>query len=652
MKKSPPSETDTFAAFNEPAESQWSASDSAALYGINEWGGDYFCVGDDGKVHVAVDVDGNRVEVALTEIIEGMQERGLEMPVVLRIENLLDHRISQLNLAFAAAIERCDYQNVYRGVFPIKVNQQCHVVEEIASFGANYHHGLEAGSKAELIIALAQLQDTESLIVCNGYKDAEFVDLGLHACQMGYRCFLVLETLVELDIVIARSRELDIKPMIGVRMQLSTQVEGHWAADSGNKSIFGLTAAQVVEVVDRLKEVDMLDCLCLLHTHLGSQIPNIRNIRAGVQEACHYFISLKAEGAALQYLDLGGGLAVDYDGSSSNNIHSMNYRLDEYCIDVVETVAETLSAHDVAHPVLITESGRATVAYSSVLLFNILHVRKPSTGKIPDTLPEGVHELVENFKLVCDNLKLENLQESFNDVVYYQEQAAELFRVGNLTLRERGLADRFYREALQNIAMLLPQVRRVTPELESLPSLLCDIYYGNFSVFQSLPDIWAINQRLPIMPVERLQEKPTRQAILADLTCDCDGKIDLFAHPDGDRDTLPLHPLNADEDYHLAVFLVGAYQETLGDLHNLFGDTNVVSVRVNADGSFDFVREFHGDCIADVLSYVEYNPRELQEKFRLNAEAAVRNGKISAKTRKQLVQAFNESLQGYTYFEK
>lgn len=630
----------------------WTSRHGAELYGIREWGAGYFDVNEAGEVTVVATINGKKISVSLTDIVEGMRERGMEMPVVLRVENLLDDRIRTLNEAFAKAIRDAGYRNVYRGVFPIKVNQQCHVIEEIANFGARFHHGLEAGSKAELLIALSHIQDQESLIICNGYKDSEFIEMGLYAVQMGLKCFFVVETLAEVPIIIERSRTMGVKPLIGVRLKLSTKVDGHWAEDSGDQSLFGLTPSQLIDVVDALKAADMLDSLQLLHTHLGSQIPNIRNIRSGVLEACRYYCSLVEEGAAMGYLDLGGGLAVDYDGTKSSSTHSMNYSISEYCADIVEAVLETLDSNDIPHPVIITESGRATVAYSSLLLFNILDVRQSERVELPKTLPDDTHELIANLKSVLENARVENLQECFNDAVYYRDEIAELFRHGQLGLRERALGDMYHRAVLTKIARLLPAARRVSQELEVLPELLCDIYYGNFSVFQSLPDTWAIDQLLPIMPIRRLDEQPDRQAILADLTCDCDGKIDHFANPNGPLRTLSLHPLVEGEEYHLAVFLVGAYQETLGDLHNLFGDTNVVSVRIHEEGGFEFAREFRGDCIFDVLSYVEYHPQNLLEKFRRTAEKAVQQGQISASVRKSVVDAFSASLNGYTYFER
>jgi len=632
----------------------WSIDDAANLYGIKNWGNPYFSIGDNGNVNiVAPSINGNHsAQVSFLDVIAGLRERGLEMPVQLRIENLLDHRISCLNEAFAKAIKISGYQNHYRGVFPIKVNQQQHVIEEITHFGSRYHHGLEAGSKAELIIALSHIADNDAYIICNGYKDAEFVDLGLHAIKLGVRCFFVIETPSELPIIIQRSQELGVKPLLGVRLKLASKVDGHWSEDSGDRSIFGLNTIQLMTLIEQLKTADMLDCLQLLHFHLGSQLPNIRNIRSGMLEACRYYVELIQEGVPLQYLDLGGGLAVDYDGSQSNNIHSMNYSLDEYCVDIVESIMETLDPLHIPHPVIITESGRATVAYSSVLLFNILDVSHFDPQPLPDTLPEESHELIQNLFAVVGSLQLSRLQESYNDAVHYRDEIRELFRRGQISLRDRALGENIFLGVMQRIVSLLPQLERVPEELEGLGEELADIYYGNFSVFQSLPDAWAIDQVFPIMPVHRLQEAPSREAIIADLTCDCDGKIDHFIGEDGVRNTLSLHPLKANEDYYLGVFLVGAYQETLGDLHNLFGDTNVASIRINQDNSFDVVTELQGDSIADVLSYVEYQPDSLKRRFRDIAEQAVRAGKITVTERQKILNDFADSLQGYTYYEE
>ena len=638
---------------NTVSDEQWSVQQCAEYYGIQQWSHDYFDVSSAGNVVVnVVTKAGEKVSVELTDIIEGMKERGLDMPSILRIENLLDERVESINKAFANAIKQSDYKNHYRGVFPIKVNQQCHVIEEIAKFGQQFNHGFEAGSKAELLIALAKQKGSGSLIICNGYKDAEFIELALYATAMGIPCFMVLETPTELPVILERSTALGIEPLIGVRIKPSVVVDGHWNEDSGDRSIFGLSTSSLVEVMKQLQAANMIHCLQLLHCHLGSQIPNIRNIRSGVLEACRFYTGLIKEGAPMGYLDLGGGLAVDYEGASSNNTHSKNYGLDEYCINIVETICECLDPLEVDHPVIVSESGRATAAYSSLLLFNVLDVRDHLPSPLPGALPEDHHELVHNLWALNNNVGNKNFQECYNDALYYRDEVRELFRRGQTSLSDRALADNLTLAVLDKVAAFLKQADRCPPELSHLPEMLADVYYGNFSLFQSLPDIWAIDQVFPIMPIHRLDEAPNRQAIIADITCDCDGKIDHFVTNDGIKPTLNLHSLKDNEEYYLGVFLIGAYQETLGDLHNLFGDTNVVSVHVNDDGTFDFVREFHGDSIADVLSYVEYNTSDLTEQFRHRLEKAVRDGKITALKRKEMMKAFKASLNGYTYYEK
>lgn len=630
----------------------WTARKSAELYGVDEWSSGYFGVSDKGELEVRVPIDGGESSISLLEIAQGLQQRGLDMPVLLRLENLIDMRIGALNDSFASAIEASGYQGHYRGAFPIKVNQQSHVIAEIARFGERYHHGLEAGSKAELMIALSTLKDRESVIICNGYKDAEFIELGLQARKLGFNCFFVLETLAEVPLVIERSRALGVDPLIGVRLKLSTKVEGHWSEDSGDRSLFGLNTNELVTVVDLLRDAGLLHCLQLLHFHLGSQIPNIRSIRAGVLEACRYYIELVGEGAPLGYMDLGGGLAIDYDGTCSTSGHSRNYSIKEYCIDVVEAIQEALDEHQIPHPIIVTESGRATVAHTAVLLFNVLDVTHFEPSPLPDELPKDSHEMIENMWHSLSVINPHTMQECYNDAIYYRDQIRELFHRGDISLRNRAFAENLYLAAMQKIVNLLPQMKRIPPELETLPQQLADIYYGNFSVFQSLPDAWAIEQVFPVMPIHRLNEEPNRQAIIADLTCDCDGKLQKFAGPEGETTTLSVHSLKAGEEYYLGVFLVGAYQETLGDLHNLFGDTNVASVRINPDHSIEFVHELHGDSIADVLSYVEYDPNAMYQRFRATAEQAVRDGRISIADRQQMLAVFTDSLRGYTYFER
>ncbi|MGK0405344.1 MAG: arginine decarboxylase [Oleispira sp.] len=630
-----------------PSDATWTPRQSADLYGIDRWGNDYFGLSDQGLVTAKT----LSTQVPLMDIVQGMTERDLQMPVLLRIENILDAQIYRLNTAFSRAIEKLDYQAPYRGVYPIKVNQQAQVVEEIAAFGARFQHGLEVGSKPEMIAALSTLTEPDSLIICNGYKDKEFVELGLQAVKLGFRCFFVIETPSELPIIIERSKQLNIEPLIGVRVKMTSKVSGHWNSTSGDRSVFGLSTSQLIQLVDRLKDADMLHCLQLLHCHLGSQIPNILEIRGGVVEACRYYADLCGEGAALTHIDFGGGLAVDYTGACSNDSQSRNYTLEEYCEDIVDTLKNTLEEYDLPHPTIVTESGRATVAYSSILIFNILDVTKFEPIELPK-VGNDEHQLLQDMREVLTYLTSQKVQECFNDAHFYRDEIRELFKRGQVDLRTRSAAENLFLEILQQINTILETMERIPVDLEGLKDSLADIYYGNFSLFQSLPDIWAIDQLFPIMPIHRLDEEPKRNAIIADITCDCDGKIDKFIGQYEPSNTLPLHEMKDDEEYYVGVFLVGAYQETLGDLHNLFGDTNVVSVRLNDDSTFDFVKEIHGDTIADVLSYVEYAPKEMALRYRNTAERAVKEGRITARERQHMLNTYNASMQGYTYYER
>nr|VTO95316.1 Biosynthetic arginine decarboxylase [Mycobacterium riyadhense] len=630
---------------------EWSSAESAELYGIRNWGSGYVDINEAGEVILRVPANGRVATVSLMEIIAGMRQRGMQMPVLLRLNNVLEAQIALLNDSFAKAIQANRYQSRYRGVFPIKVNQQCSVIEEMTRVGAKYGYGLEAGSKAELLIALTQLEPDNGYIVCNGYKDEEFVDLALQSMRLGFNCLIVLETPTELPIILESSRRLGVRPLLGVRVKLAAKVAGHWNDSSGDRSIFGLTSAQVVELIDDLRKHEMLDCLQLLHYHLGSQIPSIRDIRRGVQEACRYYVALRQEGAPLGYLDLGGGLGVDYDGSRTNSNCSTNYSLDEYCTGVIETIISTLGPAGVPHPTVITESGRATVAHSSILLFNILDVTTFEPADAPPTVPEDEHELVKNLREVLNGITAKTAKDAFSAASRFREEIRELFRRGQIRLRSLSLAENIFLHVARVIVGVLQGLRCVPAGFEGLEESLADIYYGNFSVFQSLPDVWAIEHVFPIIPVHRHNEAPTRRAILADITCDSDGKIDKFIESSGLKRTLPVHAWNEKKEYYLGVFLVGAYQETLGDLHNLMGDTNLASVRVHGDGTFEFVREMSGDSISDVLSYVGYDEQRLLEQLRRTAEQAVCNQRITLAHRQELVESFTASLRGYTYHE-
>ncbi|WP_074216138.1 biosynthetic arginine decarboxylase [Halodesulfovibrio marinisediminis] len=637
---------------NKNALQQWSIDDSAELYGIRNWGAGYFDITENGDVAIHPFGRGSNVAVSIPEVIRELKERGLELPVLLRIENILDSQISSLHNSFRDAISTLGYKAEYRGVFPIKVNQQQQVLEEIANFGSSFHHGFEVGSKAELIAAISQMRDRKACLVCNGYKDEEFIDLGLHAMRMGFNCIFVMEMGWELATLLERAALLGVEPQIGVRVKLSAKGGGHWTASGGERSSFGLSMSQITDIIDTLKEQNKLHCLKLLHYHLGSQIPNIRSIRSAVQEASRVYAELVKEGAPMGYIDLGGGLAVDYDGSHTNYVSSRNYSVNEYAMDIVEAVMTTLDKQNIPHPHIITESGRAVVAYYSVLLFNILDVSRIEDGKVPEVMPEDTPEAILSMYEAYKSLNLRNLQEAYNDALFYRDEVRRMFLDGRVNLRQRTLSDNLFWAITKAVAKLKDKLKIVPKELEEIDTALADIYYANFSVFQSLPDAWAIDQLFPVMPLHRLKEEPTRNAIISDITCDSDGKLDTFIDPKGEKPLLELHPMKNGDEYYLGAFLVGAYQETLGDLHNLFGDTNVVSVRMYEDGSYEFVREIEGDTVGELLEYVEYDQRRIMEDLRSMAEQSVREGRITAAERYDLLQAFYAGLRGYTYFER
>lgn len=631
---------------------RWTKEKSEDLYGIKNWGANYFKISDKGEVVVIPYKDNDKAAVSLMEIVNRVKERGFDMPILLRFENLLDSQISHLNGSFNHAIKELEYKGNYQGVYPIKVNQEKQVIDAVTKFGERYHHGLEVGSKAELIAAMSIMKDKKACLICNGYKDEEFIDLYLYAVKMGFKCFFVIEIPGELDVLLKRSKELDIKPNIGVRIKLASKAGGYWTESGGDRSIFGLNMAQVIEIVDVLKQNDMIDCLKLLHYHLGSQIPNIRDIRSAVLEATQVYSGLVSEGAPMGYLDLGGGLAVDYDGSNTNYTNSRNYSVEEYCADVVEAVMLVLDKNNIAHPTIVTESGRALVAYYSVLIFNVLHVAKFEEHEIPAKIEDDMPEQIKYLHYINSTLTLKNIQECYNDALYYRDQIRDMFRHGRISLRERSLAEKIFWHTIRKIVKEKKKLKIVPVELENIESVMYDTYYCNFSVFQSIPDSWAIGQLFPVMPIERLLELPKRDAIIADITCDCDGKIDKFIDLHDVSRTITLHEVHDDEDYHLGVFLVGAYQETLGDLHNLFGDTNVVSIRIHHDGSYEFVSEIHGDSVEDVLSYVEFDPKEMRIRFRKTAEDAIKEGLISASDRHEILKTYENGLRGYTYYER
>ncbi len=632
------------------ALARWKIEDALELYGIRNWGAGYFDVSAQGEITVNPSANAEGPRVSIMDIIAGIRERGMDMPVLLRFRDILASRMDKLHSGFQDAIRDAGYRGAYRGVYPIKVNQQQQVIEEVVDHGRGYHHGLEVGSKAELIAAMGYLEDPEAVVVCNGYKDEEFVDLALCARKVGVQLYLVIEMPDELEMVINRAARMGVRPLLGVRAKLAARGSGHWTDSAGDRSVFGLNVQEIIDVLDRLREKGMLDCMRMLHYHLGSQISNIRNIRAAAAEAARIYVDMVREGARMGLLNVGGGLAVDYDGSHTNFASSSNYTIREYAADIIEVVMASCDETGVEHPVIVSESGRALVSHHAVLVFNVLGVSRFESDGTPDDLGDGAHEMLQNLLEVDRMLTSKNVQECYHDALYYRDEIRSLFEHGVLSLRDRARGERIFWRIVGRIAREIEDRKYVPDEMEGLDGAIADVYYGNFSVFQSLPDVWAIEQLFPVVPVHRLDERPTRRATLADITCDCDGKIDRFVDLHDVKQTLPLHDFRG-EEYYLGVFLVGAYQETLGDLHNLLGDTNVVNVVVGDDGRPDFVGVVEGDTVADVLGCLEYDTGALERRVARIASRAVAAGRITAEEREQIMEAYYAGLNGYTYFE-
>lgn len=650
MKESLPISAASPTAIASRPESEWSVEDSMELYGITAWGNGYFSGNKEGEVTVRLRNNVDFAEVSLPEIIRGLvkKNKDFHLPALFRFPDLLYARIKDLNETFREEMRNQGYKGRYRGVYPIKVNQQQQVVKEVTEYGRQYHYGMEVGSKPELLAALAFMHDREALLICNGYKDAEFIDLALHARQLGLNVVLVLEMPPELELVMERSKKLGIEPTLGIRIKLSTKGSGHWAESAGDRSPFGLNFSQTIAIVDKLKEMGKLKCLRMLHYHQGSQIPKVSTIRLAAQEAARVYVNLVREGAPMGLLNLGGGLAVDYSGRKHADENSMNYSLREYCADIIESVQKVMDEAGVNHPDIVTESGRAVVAYYSVLVFDILDVNRMASGEPLPKLPRGSSDTLKSMLEVIEHLESTRAQESYTDIVFYRDELLTLFRTGQVSLRERALGDRIYWHVLTLIAQ---RTRHDTSEeMIGLRTRLADFYYGNFSMFQSLPDVWAIQQFFPTTPLHRLNERPTREAVVSDITCDCEGVLNCFIGENGKQSaTIPLHPLKPNEDYMMGVFLVGAYQETLGDLHNLLGDTSVVTVRLK-NGKISYSRQLAGDTAEEVLSYLEYVPRDLLKRFKSLTEDPDSKQKLSDEETAAIYKAYRKNLKSYTYF--
>jgi arginine decarboxylase len=628
---------------------RWSTADSAEMYNVRSWGGGYFTVNDQGNVSVTPSGAGGQ-SIDMKELVDEVRRRGINLPLLIRFSDILHNRICELNDAFHRAIAEYGYKGSYRGVYPIKVNQDRYVVEQITKSGKAYHYGLEAGSKPELLAVMAMLEDEEALIICNGYKDEEYVETALLAQKLGRTVILVVEKFSEVPLICELSKKTGVKPHIGMRAKLATRGSGRWEASGGDRSKFGLTSKEMIEAVDLLRQHDLLSSFELLHFHLGSQISAIRSVKNAMREAGRFFVELHKMGAPLKYLDVGGGLGVDYDGSQTNFSSSMNYSMQEYANDIVYSMQELCDADEIPHPTLVSESGRAVVAHHAVLILDILGVSEFDVGKVPETLSEDTPPVVRNLVDAHRDISRKNFLEVYHDALEYKEECLTLFALGHLSLKERVIAEQAFWGTCQKILRICRELKEVPEELEGLEKALADTYFCNFSMFQSLPDSWAIDQLFPILPIHRLQEEPSRRAVLADITCDSDGKIDNFIDRRDVKHVLELHPLNQ-EDYNLGIFLVGAYQEILGDLHNLFGDTNTVIVSLGEAGyQIDYV--IPGDSVTSVLKYVSYSSEELMARLRRSSEEAIRSKRMTLEESRNLLRSYEAGLGGYTYLER
>jgi len=625
----------------------WSTGQSADLYQIAGWGAPYFSINEAGHVEVRPH-EGATEGLDLHGLVEDLQGQGVDLPIVLRFSNILEDRIRRLNECFGEAIREYEYKNVYRGVFPVKVNQQRHLVDEVVRFGAPWRFGLECGSKPELLIALASDPKPGGLVICNGYKDLTYIETALIAQRFDKTVVVVLERVEELDLVFRASEKVGIQPILGVRAKLSAKGVGRWADSSGDRAKFGLTAAEMVTVVDRLAERGALGWLKLLHFHIGSQISSIIPIKNALREAAQLYVELSKLGAAMEYLDVGGGLAVDYDGSKTDFHASTNYGLQEYAYDVVGEIQDACDKAELPHPVIVSESGRAVAAHQSVLVFDVVGSNVYDPGDPEPPAPDAnrvIQELYETFR----GIQPKNVQEALHDAQQAKEEATNLFKYGYLGLRERAEVERLFLHCCRRIVRQARRAKFIPEEVAELENDLSAIYYCNFSVFQSAPDTWAIDQLFPIIPIHRLDQRPSHRAALADLTCDSEGMIDHFLDVEEVKSTLEVHPLVPGEQYVLGMFLAGAYQETLGDLHNLFGDTNAVHVRLDGEGGYEVDHVVRGDSISEVLRYVQYDPEILAEVVRKQAERALQQRKITLPQMRLLMRHYEEGLRSYTY---
>ncbi|SFI96271.1 biosynthetic arginine decarboxylase [Planctomicrobium piriforme] len=631
----------------DPANS-WSLADSIDLYEIDRWGNGFFAVGKNGQVQVHPSRDVNQA-IDLKELVDRLQARGLDLPILVRFNGILKERLREMHDVFAKAIKDHDYKGKYACVYPIKVNQQREVVDKIIEYGRDYGFGLEAGSKPELLAVIA-MAEPHMPIVCNGFKDDEFIEMAMLATKIGRTVIPVVEKFSELERILAFATKVGVRPMIGMRVKLAARGAGRWQSSGGYRSKFGLTVSEILKAHELLESRGMADCFKLLHFHLGSQITNIRQVKAAINESIRVYVDLHRRGAGLEYLDVGGGLGVDYDGSQTNFQSSMNYTLQEYANDVVYHTLTVCDEAGVPHPQIISESGRAVAAFHSVLVFGTLGVtHQGELSELPSTIPENFEQPLHDLWGTYQGVVPRNALESYHDAQQALDMTMNLFSTGYLPLEQRVLAENLFFAICHKIRKITEEMEYVPDELTGLDRMLSDLFFCNFSLFQSMPDSWAIKQLFPVMPIHRLKEQPTRHAVLCDITCDSDGKIDTFIDRRDVKKTLMLHDYQ-NEPYYLGAFLIGAYQEILGDLHNLFGDTNTVHVDIK-DGEVVLETIIKGETIYEVLDYVQYKGKDLMDRVQVHVENAVRQGRIDNVQAGHFVRTYEESLMGYTYLE-
>lgn len=628
---------------------KWRIEDSAEMYNINGWGVNYFSINKEGNV--VVTPKNNGVEIDLRELVDELQVRDVAAPMLIRFTDILDNRIEDMSRSFKQAADEYGYQGKNFIIYPIKVNQMRPVVEEIINHGKKFNIGLEAGSKPELHAVIASNPDNESLIICNGYKDEDYIELALLAQKMGKKIFIVVEKLNELKLINKVSQRLKIKPNLGIRIKLASSGSGKWEESGGDVSKFGLTSSELLQALDYLERNDLKDALKLVHFHIGSQVTKIRRIKIALREASQFYVQLRLMGFNVEFVDIGGGLGVDYDGTrSSSSESSINYSLQEYVNDSVSTLVDASDKNNIPHPNIITESGRSLTAHHSVLIFEVLETASLPTWDDDEQLLPDSHELVKELYELWDKLNQSRMLETWHDAQQIREEALDLFSLGMLDLKTRAQIEKLFWSIARETYEMTSQLKHIPDELKTLPKLLADKYFCNFSLFQSLPDAWAIDQVFPIMPIQRLNEKPDRVATLQDITCDSDGKIDNFISTKNISFFLPVHSLKQNDSYYIGVFLVGAYQEILGDLHNLFGDTNAVHVSVD-DKGYNIDQIIDGETVAEVLEYVQYNPKKMVRTLETWVTSSVKAGVISPKEGKEFLSNYRSGLYGYTYLE-